>query len=181
MDCAEWIREKVNIRSLRKPNFLHGKLYHINNDGVNEAIIGSSNFTVRGLGLSEQFNIELNLEVDSRRDREDLYQWFQEIWNDEALVEDVKDSVLQYLEQLYQENEPEFLYFKTLFHIFEKFLEEQVEEGLLYERSLLTETDIWNTLFEFQKDGVKAAINKIMRHNLEQSAKTQNHAPLAAS
>lgn len=165
MDCAQWIREKVNIRSVRKPNFLHGKLYHINNNGVNEAIIGSSNFTVRGLGLNEQFNIELNLEVDSRRDREDLYEWFHEIWNDEALVEDVKDSVLQYLEQLYQENEPEFLYFKTLFHIFERFLEEQVEEGLLYERSLLTETDIWNTLFEFQKDGVKAAINKIMRHN----------------
>ena len=164
-DCAEWIREKVNIRSVRKPNFLHGKLYHMNNNGVNEAIIGSSNFTVRGLGLNEQFNIELNLEVDSRRDREDLYEWFREVWNDETLVEDVKDKVLQYLEQLYQENDPEFIYFKTLFHIFEKFLEEQIDEGLLYEKSLLTETDIWYTLFEFQKDGVKAAINKIMRHN----------------
>jgi len=165
LDCAEWIRDNVNIRPVRKPNFLHGKLYHINNDGVDEAIIGSSNFTVRGLGLNQQFNIELNLEVDSRRDRKDLYHWFLEIWNDETLVEDVKESVLQYLAQLYQENAPEFIYFKSLFHIFEKFLDEQVKEGLLYERSMLTETDIWKTLFEFQKDGVKAAINKVMRHN----------------
>ena len=165
LECANWIRDKVNIRSMVRPNFLHGKLYHVNNDGVNEAIIGSSNFTVRGLGLNDQPNIELNLEVDSRRDREDLFDWFQEIWNDDELVEDVKDKVLEYLQQLYQENEPEFIYFKTLFHIFKKFLDDQAKEGLLYEKSLLTETDIWKTLFEFQKDGIKAAINKIMRHN----------------
>jgi len=165
LECANWIRDKVNIRSMVRPNFLHGKLYHVNNDGVNEAIIGSSNFTVRGLGLNDQPNIELNLEVDSRRDREDLFDWFQEIWNDDELVEDVKDKVLEYLQQLYQENNPEFIYFKTLFHIFKKFLDDQAKEGLLYEKSLLTETDIWKTLFEFQKDGVKAAINKIMRHN----------------
>ena len=73
-ECADWIREKVNIRSMIRPNFLHGKLYHIENNGVNDAIIGSSNFTVRGLGLNERSNIELILEVDGRRDREDLYQ-----------------------------------------------------------------------------------------------------------
>ena len=165
LDCAEWIREKVNIRSVRKPNFLHGKLYHIDNNGVNEAIVGSSNFTVRGLGLNEQFNIELNLEVDSRRDREDLYEWFHEIWNDETLVEDVKDSVLQYLEQLYQENNPEFIYFKTLFEIFKDYLSEQKRGGLLDERIGFFESDVWNMLYDFQKDGVKGAINKILKHN----------------
>jgi phosphatidylserine/phosphatidylglycerophosphate/cardiolipin synthase-like enzyme len=44
-ECAEWIKAKVQIRSLVKPNFLHGKLYHIDNRGVEEAILGSSNFT----------------------------------------------------------------------------------------------------------------------------------------
>ena len=80
-------------------------------------------------------------------------------------VEDVKEQVLEYLEQLYQENDPEFIYFKTLFHIFEKFLDDQSKEGLLNEKSLLTETETWKTLFQFQKDGVKAAINKILKHN----------------
>lgn len=48
-ECAEWIRNKVEIRSVRHAQLLHGKMYHIANNGVEEAILGSSNFTVRGL------------------------------------------------------------------------------------------------------------------------------------
>jgi len=87
------------------------------------------------------------------------------MWQDESLVEDVKDEVLQYLEQLYQNHAPQFIYYKTLFHIFERFLADQDASGLLTEKSQLVDTDIWNTLFEFQKDGVKGAINKIRTHN----------------
>ena len=28
-DCADWIRRKVDIRSVRYPGFLHGKMYHM--------------------------------------------------------------------------------------------------------------------------------------------------------
>jgi SNF2 family DNA or RNA helicase len=165
-ECADWIEEKVQIRSVKQVNLLHGKMYHIDHNGVEDAIMGSSNFTVRGLGLgSTGNNIELNLEVDSKRDRQDLKAWFDELWNDEALVEDVKDEVLQYLEQLYQNHCPQFIYYKTLFHIFEKFLADQDASGLLSEKSQLVDTEIWKTLFEFQKDGVKGAINKIRTHN----------------
>jgi phosphatidylserine/phosphatidylglycerophosphate/cardiolipin synthase-like enzyme len=70
--CAEWIKAKVEIRSVRQVNLLHGKLYHIHDGHRDHAIMGSSNFTRRGLGLSENPNIELNLIVDSDRDRADL-------------------------------------------------------------------------------------------------------------
>ena len=165
-ECAEWIENKVQIRSVKKSNLLHGKMYHVSNNGVEDAILGSSNFTVRGLGLSPTGNnIELNLEVDSNRDRRDLKAWFDEIWNDDDLVEDVKQDVLLYLEQLYQDNPPEFIYYKTLYHIFEQFLGELTDIGLLSETTQLVDTEIWKTLFEFQKDGVKGAINKILTHN----------------
>ena len=165
-ECAEWIKKKVQIRSIRALNLLHGKMYHIAHNGVEEAIMGSSNFTVRGLGLSQiSNNIELNLEVDSNRDRRDLKAWFDELWNNKELVEDVKAEVLLYLEQLYQNYAPEFIYYKTLFHIFEQYLDEQESSGLLTEQMQLVDTEIWNALFEFQKDGVKGAINKIRQHN----------------
>ncbi len=166
-ECAAWIREKVAIRSVRQSSLLHGKMYHVSHDNVEDAILGSSNFTVSGLGLSEtgRNNIELNLEVDSRRDRRDLKAWFEEMWYNEALVEDVKAEVLAYLEQLYQNHAPEFIYYKTLYHLFEQYLTEQAESGLLAEQSHLFDTDIWKTLFEFQQDGVIAAINKILTHN----------------
>lgn len=165
-ECAEWVRQKVAIKSVRQTNLLHGKMYHIAKDGIEDAILGSSNFTVRGLGLAASGNnIELNLEVDSTRDRRDLKAWFDELWNNDQLVEDVKQDVLLYLEQLYQNHAPEFIYYKTLFHIFEKFLGEQERGGLLDQAINLVDTDIWKTLFEFQKDGVKGAINKILKHN----------------
>src|SRR3990172_3902802 len=41
--CADWIRAKTQIRSVIQANLLHGKLYHIENGPVADAIIGSSN------------------------------------------------------------------------------------------------------------------------------------------
>ena len=165
-ECASWIRDKVDIRSVRHAQLLHGKMYHIANAGVEEAILGSSNFTVRGLGLGTgNNNIELNLEVDSTRDRRDLKTWFDELWNDPELVADVKQEVLLYLDQLYQNHAPEFIYYKTLFHVFENFLADQEKGGLLDQNIKIVDTGIWKALFEFQRDGVKGAINKILKHN----------------
>ena len=105
--CAEWINEKVEIRTTRESNLIHGKMYHIANGGVEQAIMGSSNFTMRGLGLTQDSNnIELNLEVDSNRDRQDLKAWFDELWNNEELVEDVKETVLATLQQIGQDHPP---------------------------------------------------------------------------
>ncbi|MFC1732219.1 helicase-related protein [candidate division KSB1 bacterium] len=164
-ECSDWIKEKVDIRSLVKPDFLHGKMYHITQEnGVAEAILGSSNFTVRGLGFGSKPNIELNMEIHDNRDRDDLLNWFNETWNTD-IVKDVKEDVLRYLEQLYQNNSPEFIYYKTLFHIFEDFLNEAEDSSILTEKNQLVETKIWKTLFEFQKDGVKGAINKILENN----------------
>ncbi len=163
--CAAWISDKVDIRSVRQANLLHGKLYHIHDGHREHAILGSSNFTRRGLGLSSMPNIELNLIVDSDRDRAELKAWFDRIWSDDDLVEDVKDDVLRYLEQLYVNHPPEFIYFKTLYHVFERFLSDQAENARLFDQTAIIDTDIWKALFDFQKDGVKGAIHKINTHN----------------
>jgi hypothetical protein len=165
-DCADWIERKVDIKSIKQANLLHGKMYHIDNHGVEEAILGSSNFTSSGLGLANHNNnIELNLVVDSNRDQRDLKKWFEDIWGNDELVEDVKKDVLDYLATLYQDNSPEFIYFKTLFHIFEQFLTDQDTGGIADIKSQIVDTEIWKYLFEFQKDGVKGAINKILAYN----------------
>ena len=163
--CADWLRVKAEIRSIRQANFLHGKLYHIDDGRRDHAILGSSNFTQRGLGLAVTSNIELNLVVDSDRDRADLKAWFDEIWDDEKRVEDVKEQVLHYLAQLYVDPAPEFVYFKTLFHVFEQFLSGQAADSALFDQTAIVDTQVWKALFDFQKDGVKGAIHKINAHN----------------
>lgn len=163
--CADWIRSRVEVRSVKRAGLLHGKLFHVHDGRRDHAMVGSSNFTLKGLGFTDEPNIELNLVVDSDRDRDDLLKWFNEIWADETLTEDVRDEVLGQLERLYRHNSPEFVYFKTLYHLFGKFLTEQSIEEERLNDARFTETAIWQMLFEFQRDGVRALLSKLDKHN----------------
>jgi superfamily II DNA or RNA helicase len=127
-------------------------------------LIGSSNFTLNGLGLSGSSNIELNLIVDSDRDREDLVAWFDELWNDSDLTRDVRDEVLCALEAVYAHASPEFVYFKTLLHMFGDYLRDQAADAAQFDQTAFEETGIWQSLFDFQRDGLRAILSKLERH-----------------
>ena len=164
--CAQWIKEKVEIRTTRQSNLIHGKMYHIANNGVDKAMLGSSNFTVRGLGLSSNnSNIELNLEVDSDRDRTDLKAWFDELWNNDKLVEDVKNKVLAKLKQIGQDHPPELIYYKTLYELFREEIKTRKTNEQTLEDIHLYDTKIWDKLYDFQKEGAKSVIARLLRHN----------------
>ena len=163
--CADWIQDKVTIKSVRKSNFLHGKMYYIEKDDSEDAIIGSSNFTVRGLGLSQRAsNIELNLEVDNKSDCADLKAWFDDLW-ESPRVSDVTDEVLRNLANAYQDKDPEFIYYKTLYHLFEEFLKDASDTEFAQANPRFQKTEIWQKLFAFQEHGVQACIQKLKEHN----------------
>ena len=170
LECAQWIREKVAIRSIRSGRLSHGKLYHIEyasqiaafekSETRNVALVGSSNFTASGLGATKTGgNLELNLETYDDRDREALADWFDTLWHDESYTRDAKDEVLGYLERLHRDNSPEFVYYKTLFHLFESKIGADAEE--VAGETRLADSQIWNALFGFQKHGARAAIRKL--------------------
>ena len=164
--CAEWIERCVDIRTITRANFLHGKLYHVaRGDGADAALIGSSNFTRRGLGYGAAPNLELNLDVTPAADRAALLDWFDDLWRDEARTEDAKQQVLEALHRIGRPYAPRFVYYKTLFHVFEDWLAERgARAGLLHDVHLY-DTAIWNRLYEFQRDGATSAINRLLRHN----------------
>lgn len=163
--CAAWIRQKVEIRTISRSNFLHGKLYHVTNRNSSAALAGSSNFTLRGLGFGTAPNVELNMEVRDDRDRSELLDWFNGLWNSEDLTRDAKADVLAALERLGQPYAPEFVYYKTLFHVFEELLERHIERDGLFQDIHLQDTEVWKALYAFQRDGASSAINRLLRHN----------------
>lgn len=162
--CARWIKDRVEIRSVKRSGLLHGKLIHVDDGRRPHALLGSSNFTINGLGLGDSSNIELNLIVDSDRDREDLLTWFDELWNDNVLTEDVREEVLRALQASYAHATPEFVYFKTLLHVFGDFLKDQAAEDALLQQTAFEQTAIWRNLFDFQRDGLRAVLGKIEKH-----------------
>ena len=78
---------------------------------------------------------------------------------------DAKAEVLAVLERLGAAHAPEFVYYKTLFHIFQDWLAERGRrDGLLHDIHLY-DTHIWKRLYSFQRDGATSAINRLLRHN----------------
>ena len=163
--CAEWVRKQVEIRTIARASFLHGKLYHIGQEEGAAALVGSSNFTRRGLGFGAAPNVELNLEVGSGDERAELLRWFDGLWNDDSLTRDAKTDVLAALERLGRPYAPQFVYYKTLFHVFESWLERHVERDGLLHAVHLHDTEIWKALYAFQRDGATSAINRLLRYN----------------
>lgn len=164
--CEAWIRSKVAIRTVKKSNFLHGKLYHVTHSNEESAaVLGSSNFTRNGLGLGANPNLELNLEVRHQADREPLLHWFDALWNNRHLTRDAKKEVLTALASLGKDYAPEFVYYKTLFHVLEDRLAAHDEREGLIQNVHLYDTKVWKTLFSFQRDGAVSAINRLLTHN----------------
>ncbi len=164
--CAQWIKEKVEVRTVRKANFLYGKLYCVENaDGDTAALAGSSNFTRGGLGFGANPNIELNIEVRDGADRARLLEWFDALWCDEQLTRDAKEQVLAALERLGKDYSPEFLYYKTLFHVLKDRIDERGQRDGLVQDVQLHDTAVWQALYRFQRDGAVSAINRLLDHN----------------
>ena len=165
--CAEWVsRDTVAIRSASQSNFLHGKLYlTATEEGTRSAVVGSSNFTKRGLGGSDQSNLEINLATADSATVAELQEWFDRLWDNEQRTEDVKQKVLDALGRIGSDHAPEAVYYKTLYELFRK----DIEARLAGDDSLIatgfTDSQIWNALYEFQKDGAKSAIAKLLAHN----------------
>ncbi|MXY92048.1 MAG: ATP-dependent helicase [Caldilineaceae bacterium SB0670_bin_27] len=162
--CAEWVgRDTVSIRSIAQANFLHGKLY-LTTPPI-RSLVGSSNFTQRGLGASTRANIEINLASDDAEIYAELREWFDLIWSDNKLTTDAKQQVLDALGRIAKEHAPELIYYKTLYELFRADIEARLaQEGRMGDVKL-GDTAIWNTLYQFQKDGARSAITSLERHN----------------
>ena len=56
--------------------------------------------------------------------------YFNEIWNDKKVLQEVTDEVVESITAAYNENSPDFIYFVTLYNIFNEFLEDVSEDVL---------------------------------------------------
>lgn len=164
-ECADWLRNKVQIKSLKKPNPAQQRLIHIQNKDNHISINGSVDFTTDGLGFTPSSRMDMNTCIYGKEYTEHFLQMFDDIWEDDTIVEDVKDKVLEQMQVIYKENTPEFIYFITLYNIFRDYLDELTEENIVKTKTGFKDTLVWNKLYKFQKDGVIGAIDKLEKFN----------------
>lgn len=163
-ECANWLKEKVEIKSLKQPNPAQQRLVYIDNEEDAIAINGTVDFTTDGLGFTASSRMDMNTCMYGKEYTKHFLQMFDRIWEDDSIVEDVKEKVLEQMQIIYKENTPEFIYFVTLYNIFKDYLDELTEENMVKVKTGFKETAIWNKLYKFQKDGVLGAIDKLEKH-----------------
>ena len=165
-ECARWIEEKVKFKSCINGNLVD-KFINVISDNSQCTYLNVKEFSAVGLGYEKDHSLFTAIhKVDNDYNTTKYYlKSFDELWNDSDNFKDVTDEVINFIEDLYKENSPEFIYYVILYNIFSEFLEDISVDELANEKVGFKKSVIWNTLYDFQKDAVLGIINKLERYN----------------
>ena len=162
-ECAEWIREKVRFKSNASSEAMGGFMQIT--DSESRSYAPFNDFTTIELGLERGNNVYSMVQSSPSPFAEEYLKIFNTQWSDLDKFTDVTKKVLEYIETVYKENSPDYIYFITLYNIFNEFLEDISEDVLPNEATGFKSSVIWNKLYNFQKDAALAIINKLEKYN----------------
>ena len=158
----DFIEKYVNIKKVNPKVRITGNILIIDDDFM---IQGSSSLEIYD---NKEKVKKYNINFDTySSDKEQILKYgktFESLWYDNDITKDYKNELLKSLEFVYKEHSPEFLYYFTLNELFGYQLDSGVER---FERDSekFKKTEIWKSLFDFQKDCVVSAIQKLQKYN----------------
>ncbi len=159
-ECADWIRRKATFQSNITKESMMGFI-HV--DDTSYAPI--NDFSTVDLGCERGNNAYSMIQKTDTPYSQEYLKLFNELWNDPNRMQDVTDVVLDNISTAYNENSPDFIYFVTLYNIFNEFLEDISEDVLPNEATGYKDSKIWGMLYNFQRDAALAIINKLEKYN----------------
>lgn len=148
-ECANWIRRKVKFKSNVSQESMGGFIYV--NGTAPYAYAPFNEFTTTELGCERGNSLYSMVQVVPSPFAEQYLNVFNEQWKNGDKFEDVTAKVLEYIETVYQENSPEFIYFITLYNIFSEFLDDINEDVLPNEKTGFRESVIWKSFIISKK------------------------------
>ena len=159
-ECAEWIQKKAVFKSNQTSENMMG---FINVD--DKSYMPINGFTTVDLGCergNNAYSMVQKTEIPFSKAYLDL---FDSLWHDQTKLQVVTEEVIENITAAYNENAPDFIYFFTLYNIFNEFLEDMTEDVLPNDATGFRESKIWKMLYNFQKDASLAIINKLEKYN----------------
>ena len=158
-ECGEWIRRKVTFKSNVTNENMGGFLTL-----DDKCYMPISGFTTVDLGCERGNNAYCMISKMGMPHSSTYLELFDTIWNDSSKLQDVTEEVVESITAAYNENSPDFIYFVTLYNIFNEFLEDISDDVLPNEATGFKDSKIWSMLYNFQKDAALAIINKLEKY-----------------
>lgn len=160
-----FIKKNVNVKKTNPKYQIKSNLLTINNDFM---IQGSSSLELSSKEISSRHNqINFDTVMSDTMDKSQIIganNIFEQIWYGDDITIDYKTELMNSLNYVYKEHSPEFLYYFTLNELFGSQLDYGVER-FEKDNNNFKKTKIWDMLFDFQKDAVLSAIQKINKYN----------------
>jgi SNF2 family DNA or RNA helicase len=171
-ECANWIRKKAKFKSntssapMQQFAVVDGANQHEKQQEQHCAYMPLQGFSAVDLGY-QKGNAVSNFvhKVDDQILTNQYVHLFDQIWQDPEKLNDVTTSITEHIESIYKENSPEKVYFLMLYNIFYEYLGELSDDVLPNDRTGYQDTEVWNKLYNFQKDGATGIINKLETYN----------------
>ena len=164
--CYEFIKEKAEVKSIKKEGIASSSNILVENDKQSFLISGNNlSFSRSGLGYTTEIRFDFTQVTNEQEVIEKYKNFFDQIFENDDLVKDVKDELLKHLSNLYRENSPELIYYLTLYNIFGEKLLHMDDVARIKERTGISETKVWQSLYNFQHDAVVGAIKKLELYN----------------
>lgn len=161
-ECASWVRRKVTFRS----NSTGKPMQQFAVVADNAAYLPLQGFTTADLGY-EQGDAVSNMvhRVDDAPMTAQYTRLFDQIWNSPTQLDEVTEAVHEHIASVYAENSPARIYFLVLYNLFAEFLDDISEDVLPNDRTGYQETQVWRSLYNFQRDAATGIINKLETYN----------------
>lgn len=159
----DFIKENVHVKKVNPKASIGGNVLIIDDDFM---VQGSSSLELTTKRKQNSHNFNFNTMLTGSVDKEQIANAkniFNQIWFDEKVSTDYKEELLQSLSYIYKEHSPEFLYYFTLNELFGYQLDSGVER-FENDSHKFKNSEIWNALYDFQKDCVVSAIQKLHKY-----------------
>lgn len=164
-ECAQWIENKVIFKSNITTDNMPGFINVEKNNSEKYSYMPINGFTTVDIGCEKGNNIYNMVNKFSHTMNSAYLSLFEELWSNNQNLQDVTQEVIDNITSVYKENSAEYIYFITLYNIFNEFLSDISEDVLPNEATGFKESEVWGKLYNFQKDAALAIINKLEKFN----------------
>jgi len=159
-----WLKEKAEIKLLENTNSVNFNLFLFVTESKTYVIQGSSTFSLKGFGIKPSTeSLDMNTLYDEQTAQ--FEELFYALWSDESITKNITYQIEEQVKNILRDKTPQELYYCTLYKIFSNQNVQLDEENIIRSKTGFKETMVWSKLYNFQKDGVLGAIEKLEKHN----------------